>query len=280
MLAVTSEAVDNNPWQGRWHDDRPVMMLPKLVAAEPVWRRPGELQVSTAHGPLVLAPVPPGLLLAVDLFDGRHHYQDLIDLVGRAWGDWLLAALTDQDAFAAEVTPCPTWLVQGNGPLARRLTLSLRRLVAQPDRSTTQADLVILADGMVETDRIVADRLAAANQPHLVVLANQTTAQVGPFVLPASTSCLSCLDRARQALDPAWGLMVFQRMRLASTPDPVLAGWAVATAVAHVRAWSQGLVPESAGTTLTLDRTGVVTYTAWRRHPDCPHHSVASAGVG
>jgi len=252
-----------------------VTELPALIAAEPVWRRPGELQVSTAHGPLVLQPVPAGLYDAVGLFDGHHDDRDLVDLIGTAWSAWLMDRLISQDAFAAEAVDRLVCQIRGDGPLAQRLASGLRSLghdVLPNPSSATQPDVVILANGMVEADRILASQLTQANRPHLIVTVNQTTAQVGPFVTPATTSCLGCLDRVRQALDPAWGLMVFQRMRLTSTPDPVLAAWAVATTLAHLRAYGRGVLPESASTTLTLDRSGTVTYTAWPRHPDCDQH--------
>ena len=229
----------------------------------------------------MLGPVPATLLDAVGLFDGQHADTDLMDLVGPAWGEWLLTALTQHQAFAPTgTTPTrPVFQIAGGGALARHLAWGLRSIgdcrgPADPvsRRIAQAADVVILADDAVEADRVVARQLTRANQAHLVVTVSATTAQVGPFVIPALTSCLDCLDRTRGAHDPAWPLMVYQRMRLTATADPILAHWAVATAAAHLRAFADGTLPESASTSLTLDRSGSVTYTAWPRHPHCRQH--------
>jgi bacteriocin biosynthesis cyclodehydratase domain-containing protein len=70
-------------------------------------------------------------------------------------------------------------------------------------------NLVVIATTQpVDTD--LAAALQCAGLPHLVVGVRETTAVIGPLVLPGQTTCLRCADLHRADRDPAWPLLAAQ----------------------------------------------------------------------
>lgn len=70
-------------------------------------------------------------------------------------------------------------------------------------------DLTILATAYPIEDS-VRGPLQAAGLPHLIAGVRETTAVVGPLVLPGRTSCLTCADLHRGDRDPDWPLLSLQ----------------------------------------------------------------------
>jgi ThiF family len=68
--------------------------------------------------------------------------------------------------------------------------------------------VVIATTQPVDTD--LAAALHCAGLPHLVVGVRETTAVIGPLVLPGQTTCLRCADLHRADRDPAWPLLAAQ----------------------------------------------------------------------
>jgi hypothetical protein len=127
--------------------------------------------------------------------------------------------------------------------------------------------------------------LQNARLPHLPVGVRETTAIVGPLVLPGTTTCLRCTDLHRAEWDPAWPLLAAQladeRSRRADPCDIVLATLAAAVGALQCLAQLDGGAPASLGGTLEL------ALPDWRlrrrswpphRHCDCGARPAAAGG--
>jgi hypothetical protein len=116
-------------------------------------------------------------------------------------------------------------------------------------------DLVVLGSVRpVEEDLRAV--LQNAGLPHLPVGIRETTAIVGPLVLPGRTPCLRCTDLHRAERDPAWPLLAAQltddRYRRLEPCDVVLATLAAAVGTLQCLAYLDGGAPASLGGTLEL----------------------------
>jgi bacteriocin biosynthesis cyclodehydratase domain-containing protein len=136
-----------------------------------------------------------------------------------------------------------------------------------------QERLAVLAPDH-EPDRRLAQQLMKAGIPHLVVRVRETTAIIGPFVVPGETSCVRCHDLQRAARDPAWPRVLYQMLTRPPRQiacDVVLANSAASCAVAQVLAYLSGDEPPAMDRTieLRLPLTEVETRT-WQPHPGCP----------
>ncbi len=128
--------------------------------------------------------------------------------------------------------------------------------------------------------------LVRAGVAHLPVVVGDDTAVVGPLAVPGEGPCLSCLDRARTDLDPAWPSLLTQLLPLrVDRPRPVdgdgvLGSMSVALAATVVLAHLDG----------HDDRPGVswevrppwprVLARRWQAHPLCPCSAGRAARSG
>lgn len=150
---------------------------------------------------------------------------------------------------------------------------SSREEPPQPAGAGGQERIAVLAPDH-EPDRRVARQLVRAGIPHVVVRIRETTAIVGPFVVPGASSCIHCHDLQRAARDKAWRLVLHQlvtRPPRQTACDVVLANAAATCAVAQVLAYLSGDEPPAVDRTveLRMPLTEVVTRT-WSPHPGCP----------
>jgi bacteriocin biosynthesis cyclodehydratase domain-containing protein len=139
------------------------------------------------------------------------------------------------------------------------------------------ADLVVLTgDRALDTDLV--DSLHAGGIAHLAVAVRETTAVVGPLVLPGQSACLRCADLHRADRDPAWPLLAAQlsgpRPPLAVEPcDVTLAAIAAALGAAQVLGHLAGDPTDAVGTlggTLELAAPGWrIRRRTWPPHPAC-----------
>lgn len=96
---------------------------------------------------------------------------------------------------------------------------------------------------------------ALRHRPHLLAGVSETTAFIGPLVLPGRTPCLRCLAIGRGDRDPVWPALAAQ---LVSDPaateacDVVLATLAAAHAALETLAWVDGERPATVGGILEL----------------------------
>lgn len=114
--------------------------------------------------------------------------------------------------------------------------------------------------------------------PHLLVAVRETTAIIGPLVLPGLTACLLCVERHRAERDPGWPLVAAQLSRPprggVDACDVALSAVAAGTAVLQVLAWldaaPDSTPPATAGGTLELAMPDWrVRRRSWPVHPSC-----------
>jgi hypothetical protein len=142
---------------------------------------------------------------------------------------------------------------------------------SKPERATP--DLTVIACDTVEVDRLMADDLVRADQPHLVVRSTGAAVVVGPLVVPGRTACLHCTDLSRRDADHSWPAMLDQLTRLRLPVHPTLCAWAAAVAVTQALAFLRGRTPESWGATIELADGDLLTrWRAWPAHPGCGCH--------
>jgi bacteriocin biosynthesis cyclodehydratase domain-containing protein len=112
-------------------------------------------------------------------------------------------------------------------------------------------------------------------RPHAIVMVRETTAQIGPLVVPGDSPCLRCLELARADRDPAWPVLAAQLVGEARAVEPcdvALASAAASLLAMHLLAWIDDPSAGSAlvGGTLEL---GLAELSLRRRtvvaHPDC-----------
>jgi bacteriocin biosynthesis cyclodehydratase domain-containing protein len=114
------------------------------------------------------------------------------------------------------------------------------------------------------------------HRPHLPVIVRETTAVIGPLVLPGRTPCLRCVELTRGDRDPVWPVLAAQLLGEPHGVEPcdiVLASAAAAIVSLHVLAWldrGQRALPPTVGGVLELS---LVDLRLRRRtvgaHPGC-----------
>ena len=112
-------------------------------------------------------------------------------------------------------------------------------------------------------------------RPHLLVMLRETTASIGPLVLPGHSPCLRCLELARADRDPVWPVLAAQLVGEARAVEPcdvALASAAASLTAMHVLAWldDEALISPLVGGTVEI---GLAELALRRRtvvaHPDC-----------
>ena len=164
----------------------------------------------------------------------------------------------------------------GAGTRATAVTAPLRRTSTALSVLTGQAPDAHVTVIAPVTSSPAPEVLAAVRaRPHLLVTVRETTASVGPFVLPGVTPCLRCLHLARSDRDPQWPAMTAQltgSSRSAEACDVVLATIAAALAVTQVLSYVDTAAPPestSAGL-LELDLAdGRLRRRTVAAHPSC-----------
>jgi hypothetical protein len=151
--------------------------------------------------------------------------------------------------------------------IERRLTLRVRLMGTGPMHDACAAlvaisgfslvdenpDIVIIAGGFHPDAAFAHSALndpAVSTRPHVPVSAYGDVGVVGPIVIPGDTSCLMCQQRHFRDGDPAWPVLVTQRMALATR----IQQWPIDRVHAHALA----------GHALLLVRT-------WRESPKATH---------
>ncbi|HEX6756733.1 MAG TPA: ThiF family adenylyltransferase [Mycobacteriales bacterium] len=154
---------------------------------------------------------------------------------------------------------------------------ALRR--AAPEAQTGPAppgrrpELVLLA-GADPVGGELRGVLHAGRVPHLPAGVRETTAVVGPLVVPGLTSCLRCADLHRTDRDPAWPVVAAQlagvRRRREEPCDVVLASVAASVAALQSLALLDGRPAAAAGATLELALSdGRLRRRRWAPHRRC-----------
>ena len=259
------------------------------------WRDEGVLQLGLDEG-VVLHGVPTALTQAIQALTEPRSLTELERLapdLPRPWLSWLLAQLTASGLLTTQPTAPHRVGLLGDGRLADAKAAGLlkpgladvlrtahtrprnrRRLpAALPHWSEMVEHLpgfVVVATDTQEPDRALTDALARTGRSQLIVRLETDRAVVGPLVMPGRSPCVRCHDLLRCHYDPAWPRLVAQLSRDRPPPDPVLLGWAAATAVVQIRCRLAGGAPDAIGRTLELGSADhVLRVREWRVHPGC-----------
>ena len=152
----------------------------------------------------------------------------------------------------------------------RRAAPEIRSSSPAPGR---RPDLVVLAS-TEPVDTTLRTALAGGRVAHLVAGVRETTAVVGPLVLPGRTGCLRCGDLHRADRDPAWPVVAAQlvgiRRRREEPCDVVLATVAASLAALHCLAHLDGRPSAATGASLELSLTDWrLRRRSWPAHPRC-----------
>ncbi|HSV68164.1 MAG TPA: ThiF family adenylyltransferase [Mycobacteriales bacterium] len=142
-----------------------------------------------------------------------------------------------------------------------------------PIRPREVPDLVVLT-GMDPVEPQVRAGLHRIGAPHLPVSIRESTAVVGPLVLPGLSSCLTCADLQRRDRDPAWPVLAAQlsirRRRQTEPCDVTLAIFAASLAVLQALTLLDGGEPATLHGTLELRLPDWrVRRRTWPAHPHC-----------
>lgn len=172
------------------------------------------------------------------------------------------------------------WLVGQTSGVDRAATrVVVANHWAKPEASAT--DLTVIAADRMEIDRVVADGLVQADQPHLIVRSQAGGVVVGPLVIPGHTPCVRCMDLTRRDADPAWPRLLRQLCRLGQPATPAMASWAAGVGAAQALGFLSGGTPESRGATLELSAPDFVTrWRSWPVHVGCGCHWGVTAQWG
>jgi len=152
----------------------------------------------------------------------------------------------------------------------------------RPLERAERPTLVVLAPRTGSVEPGVGDDLLRDGTPHLLVGVRETTAVVGPLVVPGESACLRCLDLRRADRDPAWPLIAAQ---LAAEPpsapvpacDVALATLAASVAALQALAWvdagGAGVLPATFNGTLEVALPDWrLRRRPWSAHPSCGCH--------
>lgn len=138
-------------------------------------------------------------------------------------------------------------------------------------------DLICLCAAEAAT----ADVLAAETVPRLYAEVRETTAVVGPLVLPGRSACRRCLELTRAERDPHWPRLAAQLAGGADRADAcdvVLATLAAAVAALQALALLDGILrPATVDGTLELALPDWrLRRRSWAPHPRCGCHAAAA----
>ena len=173
----------------------------------------------------------------------------------------------------------PAGVPAGDGDRSRTAATieALRRVAPEVQAGAPppgrRPDLVVLAS-LEPVDTTLRTALVGGRVPHLVAGVRETTAVVGPLVLPGRSSCLRCADLHRSDRDPAWPVIAAQlagvRRRREEPCDVALATLAASLAALQALALLDGRPADAVGGTLELGLTDWrLRRRSWPVHPRC-----------
>lgn len=165
--------------------------------------------------------------------------------------------------------------------VARAITRAAPEASVGPLRPDHRPDMAVLA-GIDPVEMTLRDGLYQLGLPYLPVMIRESTAIVGPLVLPGQTACLTCADISRTDRDPEWPAVLTQLAmpvrRQHEPADVVLATLAASMAAMQVLELLDGGRPAAIGATLEVRPPDPwVRRRIWPAHPAC---SCGAAGSG
>lgn len=156
--------------------------------------------------------------------------------------------------------------------VARAIHRAAPEAAVGPLRPDQRPDLAVLG-GLEPVGLELRDALHRLDVPYLPLTIRESTAVIGPLVLPGRSACLTCTDLSRRDDDPAWPLLLTQlsvRRRQCEAADVVLCTMAASLAAMQALELLDGGWPATVGSTLEVRPPDhEVHRRAWRAHRAC-----------
>ena len=252
-------------------------MLRLDPAHPPLWRNATSLQFGIDAAALLDDPQPWEQRVIAALDDGLTE-PALIGMARSAGVDAgsLDALLADLSPVIRRVPPRPRIAIDVDGvpaPLADMIVDALERAGADVARAGSQAapgrPTVLVALQLVAPHRAAA--LMSRDTPHLPLVLNAAGAEIGPYIEPGTTGCLSCGALHARDRDPHWPLLASQLLGRPFAPDPDVA-------VEAARAALQLLTAKETSPSRSLLLRAASPQREWRRH--APHAECRCRSLG
>ena len=262
------------PQSGQTCDPRGMVLRldPQLAV---VWRTPTSIQFGVTRPSVVLHDLDlPSEKMIAALGSGVS--RSGLHMIGRAAG----ATEVQVDALLARLRPVmlrerPPALapvvIAGSGLLADRLAglLAGAGVPVLLARTTAAAEAAqagfAIAIGHYVLDPALHGLWLRRDVPHLPVILGDSSAAIGPLVVPGRTACLLCLQRHTTDADPAWPAIASQLWGRRSPAETELVASEVAAIVARMVV--SGSAPSDQ---VVIDAaTGEQSRQAFDVHPEC-----------
>ena len=190
-----------------------------------------------------------------------------------------VVCVVDGPMRAADLTPAGAAEPDGSARASALSELMQRRyggerVVVKSDAAPTLA--VVAPIGGMPAPEVVA---TVRDVPHLFVQVRETTALVGPFVVPGRTACWRCVQIARTDRDACWPALAAQLTGTTPAVEPAdvaLSSVAASLAVVHALGWLDREAGVHAAAVPSLDGVveldlgdGRLRRRSLRPHPDC-----------
>jgi hypothetical protein len=245
-----------------------------------VWRDPFSLQFGIGRPVAILRDVSTADELMIAALSAGISRSGL-DMVGTASGATVqqVASLVERlsPVLEADAPSVPaTVVIAGGGPIAEQLATDLAatnvrvRIAGSPDAAATEhCDLAVIVGSFVIPPDYFALWLRQ-DVPHLPIVIDDTSVEIGPIVEPGTGPCLHCLNRYRTERDAAWPAIATQLLgRRSAVESPLIASEAAAVASrATSRRIREGAASVHRSTVLDI-ATGATSVRTWEPHPDC-----------
>ena len=160
-----------------------------------------------------------------------------------AAGVGTLACLDDEPMRFADVSPggLPRQMTDTRGAVTALRASRYARTV----RATTTRPAGITLALLTPSPSVLLPEVVTGvrDEPHLFAAVQETTAVIGPLVLPGRTPCLRCLSLGRSDRDPYWPLLSAQMVGEQPSEEPcdvALAGLTSALAALQALAYIDG----------------------------------------
>jgi bacteriocin biosynthesis cyclodehydratase domain-containing protein len=235
---------------------------------------PDVLSLSLRHPRTAVADVLERRQRAVVAVHGAGRVGAGVAMLLAAAGVGTLACMDDEAMRFADISPggLPRLVTDSRGAVtALRASRFARTARATTDRPAETTLALLTPASSVPLPEIVT---SVRDEPHLYAAVQETTAVVGPLVVPGRTPCLRCLSLARSDRDPHWPLLSAQlvgEQRREEACDVALASLAASLTALQVLAFIDGTSePATAGVVLEYDlATAALRRRSVQAHPLC-----------
>lgn len=229
QMLVRARVLDDGATQMRGNERERQRLAPDALSLALVDRRPGAAAQALA-----------GRAAATVAVHGVGRVGSTVVALLAAAGVGRVTCIDPRPVCAADLSPAGALEPSATGRADEAATRATERYGV--DRVVTAvapapALAIVTPTGSVPSPEVMT---AVRDVPHLLVQVRETSAFVGPLVVPGESTCWRCVQIARSDRDPAWPAIAAQLTGAAPAVEPadvVLASVAASLGVAHALAW-------------------------------------------